>query len=164
MSQVGFCRAASRFVISLSTGWFLGFSLSVAAESPPASPARSELRTIADATRGVRQKVDTPPTGASPGDLFVFDQPLLDADGKKELGVNSGYCITTLPGVRSQCQWTLSLPTGTVTVAGQEAEKGPSILPIIGATGEFAHYRGELQTYPNGNGTFTQIVRFRSGP
>ena len=113
MSRVGFSRATSRFVISLSTGWFLGASLSVAAESPPASPARPELRTIADATRGVRQKVDTPPTGASPGDLFVFDQPLLDADGKKELGVNSGYCITTLPGVRSQCQWTLSLPTGT---------------------------------------------------
>lgn len=164
MSRVGFCRAASRSIIILSTGWFLGFSLAMAAESPPASPARPELRTIADATRGVRQKVDAPPVGASPGDLFVFDQPLLDGDGNKQLGVNSGYCVTTLPGVRSQCQWTLNLPTGTLTVAGQEAEKGPSILPIIGATGEFAPYRGELQTYPNGNGTFTQIVRFRSGP
>ncbi len=164
MNRVGGYRAPSHSAVILSTGLSLGSSLAMAAESPPASPARPELRTIADATRGVRQKVDTPPAGASPGDLFVFDQPLLDGDGNKQLGVNSGYCVTTLPGARSQCQWTLNLPTGTLTVAGQEAVKGPSILPIIGATGEFAPYQGELQTYPNGNGTFTQIVRFRSKP
>ena len=164
MNQVRRQRAALRAAFTLSLGLSFGLSAARAGESQPSPQVRPELRTLADATRGVRQKVDNPPAGASPGDLFIFDQPLLDGDGKKQLGVNSGYCITTLPGVRSQCQWTLNLPTGTLTVAGQEAEKGPSILPIIGATGEFAHSQGELQTYPNGNGTFTQIVRFRSQP
>ena len=164
MNQLRRQCAALRVTCTLALSLSFGLSVAMAGESQPSTSAPAELRTLADGTRGVRQRVDNPPAGASPGDLFVFDQPLLDGDGKKQLGINSGYCVTTLPGVRSQCQWTLNLPTGTLTVAGQEAEKGPSILPIIGATGEYAHSQGELQTYPNGNGTFTQIVRFRPTP
>jgi len=48
--------------------------------------------------------------------------------------------------------------------AHRHPDRGWPGSPIIGATGEFAPYQGELQTYPNGNGTFTQIVRFRSKP
>jgi len=41
-----------------------------------------ELHTIADATRGSKHWVDTAPTGPSQGDTFVFDQPLMNQDGK----------------------------------------------------------------------------------
>ena len=82
----------------------------------------------------------------------------MDATGQQDIGTNSGFCITTRPGVQSQCQWTLTLHNGSLTVAGQEREAGSSRLPVIGATGHYARRTGELLTFPNGNGTFTQIV------
>jgi hypothetical protein len=64
----------------------------------------------------------------------------------------------------SQCQWTLTLHNGSLTVAGQEMETGSSRLSIIGATGDYANRTGELLTFPNANGTFTQIVHLRPIP
>lgn len=120
-----------------------------------------ELHTIADATLGSKHWVDTAPNGPSQGDTFVFDQPLMNQDGKRAIGTNSGFCITTRPGVYSQCQWTLTLEKGSISVAGQEAETGVSILPIIGTTGQYATMTGELKTFPNPNGTFTQTIYLR---
>lgn len=117
----------------------------------------STLVTIADARSGIATPVDLGAPGDSPGDMFVFDQPLLN-EARQTIGSNSGYCIRTLPGQFSECQWTLTLADGTITVAGREAETGTSLIPIIGGTGAYLGVRGELATTPNGDRTFTQVL------
>ncbi|MCP3140819.1 dirigent protein [Pyxidicoccus xibeiensis] len=115
------------------------------------------LFTIADARSGIASPVDLGAPGDSPGDMFVFDQPLLN-EARETIGSNSGYCIRTLPGQFSECQWTLTMADGTITVAGREAETGTSLVPIIGGTGDYVGVRGVLSTTPNGDRTFTQVL------
>ena len=115
------------------------------------------LNTIADARSGIATPVDLGPPGDSPGDMFVFDQPLLN-EARENIGSNSGYCVRTLPGQFSECQWTLTMANGTITVAGREAETGTSLIPIIGGTGAFEGASGVLTTTPNGDRTFTQVL------
>ncbi|WP_233166617.1 dirigent protein [Archangium sp. Cb G35] len=126
------------------------------ANNAPAEEAWT-LNTIADARSGIATPVDLGPPGDSPGDMFVFDQPLLN-EAKETIGSNSGYCIRTLPGQFSECQWTLTMADGTITVAGREAETGTSLIPIIGGTGTFEGASGVLSTTPNGDRTFTQVL------
>ena len=66
--------------------------------------------------------------------MFVFDQPLLN-ENKEVIGSNSGFCVRTLPGQFNECQWTLTMADGTITVAGREADKGTSMIPVIGGSG-----------------------------
>lgn len=115
------------------------------------------LNTIADARSGIATPVDLGPPGDSPGDMFVFDQPLLN-EARENIGSNSGYCVRTLPGQFSECQWTLTMADGTITVAGREAETGTSLVPIIGGTGAYEGASGVLATTPNGDRTFTQVL------
>ncbi|MFC0401388.1 allene oxide cyclase barrel-like domain-containing protein [Paraburkholderia rhizosphaerae] len=118
------------------------------------------LTTIADANAGTKTPVDLGQHGPSQGDIFVFDQPLLN-DQHKAIGNNGGFCITVRPGVFSQCQWTLQLGDGTITVGGQEAASGPSTLPVIGTPGAYQQYDGIIVTKPLPDRTFSQIVTLR---
>jgi len=130
--------------------------------SLPVFAADSEivLKTIADANAGTKTPVDLGEHGPSQGDVFIFDQPLLN-EQHKAIGNNGGFCITVRPGAYSQCQWTLQLRDGTITVAGQEAASGPSTLPVIGTTGAYQQYRGVLVTKPLPDGTYSQIITLR---
>ena len=115
------------------------------------------LVTIADGRSGIAQSVDLGEAGDSPGDIFVFDQPLLN--GNRELiGKNSGFCIRILPGKFSECQWTLTLADGTITVAGRESDTGTSMIPVIGGSGKYLLVRGVLATTPNSDKTYAQIL------
>lgn len=137
-----------------------GFFPTATASTVQASPYRQDLQmtTIADGNRGNKGGVDLGAPGPSQGDMFVFDQPLLDAD-RKDIGTNSGYCIATRVGAYNQCQWTLTLSDGALVVAGQEAEKGLSVVAVIGATGRYSGFTGEMTSQPNGDGTFTQELK-----
>lgn len=118
------------------------------------------LVTIADARVDKAQFVDVGNPGDSPGDMYVFDQPLLDQDGAN-IGNNSGVCIRTRVGHSLQCQWTLTLDDGTVQVAGREFDKGTSSITIVGGTGAYAGITGEMESTNNGDGTFTQVLHYR---
>lgn len=120
------------------------------------------LVTFADGTRGLKTPVDTGAPGPSQGDLFVFDQPLKN-EGGQDIGSNSGYCVTTLPGVHSQCQWTLIFSdagkvTGTVVVGGQEHETGLSTVAILGSTGKYGDFTGHMTSEPMPDNTFKQTL------
>lgn len=121
------------------------------------------LITLADGTRGTKNAVDIGPPGPSQGDLFVFDQPLMDAQ-RRDIGSNSGYCVTTRPAMHGQCQWTLLFTDaaghveGTIVVAGQEQEAGRSVVAVIGSSGKYSGYTGEMSSEPNPDGTFTQTL------
>ena len=118
------------------------------------------LVTIADARKHPAQLIDKGEPGDTPGDILVFDQPLLDADGQ-EIGTNSGMCIRTHSGHSFQCQWTLSFDNGSIQVAGREFDQGTSAISIVGGTGDYAGISGELESTNNNDGTFTQTLRYQ---
>ena len=132
-----------------------------------------ELTTFADARPdgGIRTGADIEDGLDSPGDVFVFDQQLLDADGNTVIGRNAGYCIRTDPGAPDfsstdhpdfpddpdnnygHCSWTLvffpnSGFDGSLTVTGREADRGTSFMPIVGGTGDFTSATGVMATTP----------------
>lgn len=113
--------------------------------------------TIADARTSPAEVVDLGEPGDSVGDLLTFHQPLLNEDGEP-IGTNSGFCVRTRVGHSYQCQWTLTLPDGTLQVAGREFDEGASMIPIVGGTGDYAGATGEMRTVNNGDGTFTQTL------
>ena len=115
------------------------------------------LVTIADARSGIAQQVDLGKTGDSPGDIFVFDQPLLNSN-HEPIGKNSGFCIRTLPGKFSECQWTLTLANGTITIAGRESDTGTSMIPVVGGSGKYLLVRGVMASTPNSDKTYIQIL------
>lgn len=121
------------------------------------------LVTFADGTRGLKTPVDTGVPGPSQGDLFVFAQPLMDQN-RQDIGSNNGYCVTTLAGIHSQCQWTLIFVdatgnvAGTLVVGGQEYEKGASTVAILGSTGKYAGFTGSMTSEPQPDGTFKQTL------
>ena len=69
--------------------------------------------------------------------------------------------MRTRPGHSYQCQWTLSLPDGTIQVAGRELDRGASAISIVGGSGRYAGIRGEMTSVNNEDGTFTQTLRYR---
>lgn len=116
--------------------------------------------TIADARDHSARLIDTGTPGDSVGDILTFDQPLLDQD-MNVIGNNSGACIRTRIEHSYQCQWTLRFDSGSIQVAGREHDKGTSTISIVGGTGEYSGIRGEMESTNNGDGTFTQTLRYR---
>jgi hypothetical protein len=115
--------------------------------------------TIADARVHSAKFIDIGKPGDSVGDILTFDQPLLDQQSK-QIGNNSGTCIRTRVGHSFQCQWTLTLENGSIQVAGREFDKGTSQIAIVGGTGNYAGITGEMTSTNNGDGTFTQTLRY----
>lgn len=115
--------------------------------------------TIADARASKAKLIDTGKPGDSVGDILVFDQPLLD-EQKQQIGTNSGTCFRTRVGHSFQCQWTLTLETGSIQVAGREFDQGTSEISIVGGTGRYAGITGDMASVNNGDGTFRQTLRY----
>ena len=115
------------------------------------------LDTIADANEGVREIIDLGAAGSSTGDTLIFDQPLLDGHDRKAIGSNGGFCIFLQPD-RYQCQWTLTLSEGSITVGGLEVSEGESVLPVIGTTGIYEQYTGVMVSKPIENNMYRQVV------
>jgi ABC-type amino acid transport substrate-binding protein len=125
------------------------------------SPTQSQkLVTVADARVHKAQVVDVGEPGDSAGDLFVFDQPLLDQHGK-DIGNNSGICIRTRVGHSLQCQWTLTMDNGSIQVAGREFDEGKSDIAIVGGTRAYSGISGYMESVNNSDGTFTQTLYYR---
>lgn len=134
-------------------------AFSALAQQGEAQIEQYELVTIADARKQPAKYVDVAPKGDSVGDMFVFDQPLLN-EKKVKIGNNSGFCIRTLVGHSHQCQWTLTMSNGSIQVAGREAEKGSSFIAIVGGTGDYLGVKGQMVSTNNNDGTFTQKLRY----
>ena len=132
-------------------------ALSTAACAPEQAQT---LITVADARIDKARFIDSGEPGDSPGDILVFDQPLLDEQQHK-IGNNSGSCIRTRVAHSFQCQWTLSLANGTIQVTGREFDQGTSMLSIVGGTGAYISITGEMTSVNNNDGTFTQTLHYR---
>ena len=121
--------------------------------------ALQTLVTTVDARVHPAKVIDIGEPGDSVGDILSFDQPLLSQQGK-QIGNNSGTCIRTRVAHSFQCQWTLTLGNDSIQVAGREFDKGSSHIAIVGGTGRYAGITGQMESVNNGDGTFTQTLRY----
>jgi len=142
------------------SAWKILLAICMLSATACAPEQAQTLVTIADARIDKARFIDSGEAGDSPGDILVFDQPLLDEQQHK-IGNNSGSCIRTRNGHSFQCQWTLSLADGTIQVAGREFDQGKSNLSIIGGTGAYTGISGVMTSVNNNDGTFTQTLRYR---
>ncbi|WP_031435068.1 dirigent protein [Methylomarinum vadi] len=123
-------------------------------------PTFQTLETVADARNHPATVTDLGEPGDSLGDVLTFDQPLLDQQ-RRPIGNNSGICIRTRVNHSFQCQWTLTLKSGTIQVSGREFDQGRSELTIVGGTGRYIGITGHMESSNNGDGTFTQTLHYR---
>ena len=98
--------------------------------------------------------VDLGPKGDSIGDLLVFANGVFDSANKTQLGTDQGYCVRTIVGKSWECNWTLMLKAGQITVEGPYSDTSNTTLAITGGTGLYANARGWMAlNYHNKQGT-----------
>jgi hypothetical protein len=92
--------------------------------------------------------VDLPPKGDSIGDLLVFANGIFDAANKAQIGTDQGYCVRITVGKSWECNWTMMLKGGQITVEGPFMDEGDSLLTITGGTGKYAGAKGSMKLHP----------------
>ena len=104
--------------------------------------------------------VDVGPAGDSLGDVLAFGNPIFDADNAEEIGRDQGYCIRTNIGLAWECNWTVILDRGSITVEGPfNDDLSDSQLAITGGTGAYRAARGEMTLHArNAAGTEFDFV------
>lgn len=80
----------------------------------------------------------------SVGDLLSFANPLFDVGNKIKVGTDQGFCVRTIVGKSWECNFTLSLKAGQVTVEGPFLDTGDSTFTVTGGTGKFVGAKGSL--------------------
>jgi len=92
--------------------------------------------------------VDLGPKGDSIGDLLVFANGVFDSANKTQVGTDQGYCVRTIVGKSWECNWTLTLKAGQITVEGPFMDEGDSVFAITGGTGRYAGVKGSMKLHP----------------
>ena len=87
---------------------------------------------------------DTGDEGDTVGDILTFANPVYDEKNETQVGTDQGYCLRTEVGKSWECNWTLLLDDGQITVEGPFFDAGDSVLSITGGTGEYANARGQM--------------------
>ena len=90
---------------------------------------------------------DTGAKGDSAGDVLTFANPVFDKANKAQVGTDQGYCVRTVVGKAWECNWTMSLKDGQLTVEGPFLDAGDSVLAITGGTGKYAGARGQMKLH-----------------
>src|SRR5436190_11027220 len=101
---------------------------------------------------------DTGAAGDSAGDVLTFANDVFDAADANKVGTDNGYCIRTVAGTAYECNWTVFLPHGQITVEGPFYDAKDSTLAITGGTGRYRHVRGTMDLQSLEGGTKYQFV------
>ena len=106
-------------------------------------------RTIVVIEHATTDTVTHPGAGDAVGDLLTFRNQVFEHTNTTAVGVSNGFCIRTEfgPAVSTwECNFTTTLPGGTLTVEGQffELPSADSTMAVTGGTGKFRHATGEM--------------------
>jgi allene oxide cyclase len=95
---------------------------------------------------------DTGDKGDTVGDILTFANEVFDAKDATKVGTDNGYCLRTVKGAAYECNWTMLLAGGQITVEGPFLDAANSTLAITGGTGRYRGARGtmDLQSRENG--------------
>ena len=91
---------------------------------------------------------DTGAKGDSIGDLLTFANDVYDETNAKKVGTDNGYCVRTVAGTAWECNWTLVMADGLITVEGPFHDTGDSVFVITGGTGVYEGAKGQLNLHP----------------
>lgn len=164
-------------MVTVATG------LTAAAAPAPAAPAAtaSADTASADTARGrdggtvvlrydirfrplAENYVDIGSPGPGVGDLLVFQDQILDRQGR-QVGVQGGSCTITalLPvGFQTHCVGTVSLPAGQIAFQGLVTDAPEKRMAVVGGTGRYRQAAGELTVLELGqNEAGTLTIRLR---
>jgi len=92
--------------------------------------------------------VDLGAKGDSVGDVLVFANGVFDAANKIQVGTDQGYCVRTVVGKSWECNWTLILKSGQITVEGPFLDAGDSLFAVTGGSGKYAGAKGSMKLHP----------------
>lgn len=81
------------------------------------------------------------------GDVLTFANEVYDAANKTKVGTDQGYCVRVVVGKAFECNWTLFLAGGQITVEGPFFDVGDTTLAVTGGTGKYATARGEVKLH-----------------
>jgi hypothetical protein len=91
--------------------------------------------------------VDLGPKGDSVGDLLSFLNPVFDRANKTQIGTDQGFCVRTAVGKSWECNFTILLKDGQITVEGPFGDTGDSLFTVTGGTGTFAGAKGQMKLH-----------------
>jgi hypothetical protein len=97
--------------------------------------------------------VDLGAKGDSVGDTLVWANDVYDAQDANKVGTDQGSCVRTAVGKSWECNWTVFLPDGQISVEGPYYDTSDSTLAIVGGTGKYAGAAGEMTLKARDNGT-----------
>jgi len=80
----------------------------------------------------------------SVGDILTFANPVFNKENTTQLGTDQGYCIRTEVGKSWECEWTVFLAEGQISVSGPFFDTEESELSITGGTGAYEQASGEM--------------------
>ena len=78
------------------------------------------------------------------GDVLSFANPVFDAANKMQVGTDQGFCVRTIVGKSWECNFTVLLKGGQITVEGPFLDSGDSTFTITGGTGRYAGAKGSM--------------------
>jgi allene oxide cyclase len=96
---------------------------------------------------------DTGAIGDSVGDLLTFANDVFDRTDTRKVGTDQGYCVRTVAGAAYECNFTVLLDRGNITVEGPFYDAKDSVLSITGGTGAYRKARGDMDLKARANGT-----------
>src|SRR5215213_8912827 len=79
-------------------------------------PAVTEFTVVEHATTDA--VADTGEAGDTVGDVLTFANEVYDEANENLVGTDQGYCIRVAVAVSWECNWTLTLENGSLTVEG----------------------------------------------
>lgn len=127
-------------------------SVAAATDLAPAVTGPQTLVLLAQIDR--QQQVDAAPVGFSLADQLVFAGPLSAAGGGDRGRFGAACTVTdTFAEGTFQCQVTLALPAGLVTLQGLLSPVGPrSTFAVTGGTGLYRNARGSASAFDTSPG------------
>lgn len=87
---------------------------------------------------------DTGMMGDSVGDILTFANPVFDKANATKVGTDQGYCIRVAAGESWECEWTVFLADGQISVTGPFFDTKESTLTVTGGTGAYKNATGEM--------------------
>jgi len=127
-----------------------------AATSPAAAMAATTIHVVERAT------TDAVTNGSKKdreGNVLTWHNKIYDAQNKKQVGRDAGYCVRVVVGKSWECSWTTYLAAGSISVQGPFSDTGSTVLAVTGGTGSYAGVDGTMDLkYHNKKGTAFDFI------